>query len=171
MNWGIWQSRTRFRHIYSDLATVASVDLNKYAGTWYEIAKFPNSFEKGLKCITATYSLCPDGKIGVLNKGHKESDPGRISQSNGKAWIPDPAYPARLKVQFFWPFAGNYYIMELDDHYQYALVGDPSRNYLWILCRTKQIDPAIYERLTAKAKSLGFDISRIRMTPQDCSPS
>jgi len=151
-----------------ELPTVASVDLNKYAGTWYEIAKFPNSFEKGLKCITATYSLRPDGKIGVENKGHKESDPGKIKVSNGKAWIPDPAYPARLKVQFFWPFAGNYYIIELDANYQYALVGDPSRNYLWILCRTKQMDTSIYERLTSKAKLLGFDISRIRMTPQDC---
>ena len=152
----------------NELPTVAAVDINKYAGTWYEIAKFPNSFEKGLTCITATYSLRADGKIGVLNKGHKISDPGKIQESKGKAWIPDPAYPARLKVQFFWPFAGNYYIMDLDADYEYALVGDPSRNYLWILCRTKQMDEAIYGRLTAKAKSLGFDISRIELTPQDC---
>lgn len=152
----------------NELVTVASVDLNKYAGTWYEIAKIPNSFEKGLKCITATYSLRSDGKIGVQNKGHKESDPVKIKESNGKAWVPDPAYPGRLKVQFFWPFAGNYYILDLDANYQFVLIGDPSRNFLWILCRTKQMDTAIYQRLTAKAKAFGFDISRIKKTPQDC---
>ncbi len=151
-----------------ELVTVTSVDLNKYAGTWYEIAKFPNSFEKGLKCITATYSLRPDGKIGVENKGHRESEPGKFKVSNGKAWVPDLLYPGRLKVQFFWPFAGDYYILELDEKYQYVLVGAPSRKYLWILCRTKQMDALVYERLVAKARSLGFDISKIRLTPQDC---
>ena len=155
----------------NELPTVSAVNLNKYAGTWYEIAKFPNTFEKGLKCITATYSIRPDGKIGVENKGHNESDPGKIKVSNGKAWVPNPVYPGRLKVQFFWPFSGDYYILELDEKYQYVLIGDPSRNYLWILCRTRQMDASIYERLTAKAKSLGFDTLRIKMTPQDCVPS
>jgi len=155
----------------NDLLSVISVDLNKYTGIWYEIAKLPNSFEDDLKCITTTYSLRQDGKICVENKGYKDTHPRKLKVASGKAWIPDPAYPGRLKVEFLSPFSTDYYILELDEKYQYALVGAPSRKYLWILCRNSQMDASIYKRLIAKAKTLGFDISRIKMTRQDCMPT
>jgi apolipoprotein D and lipocalin family protein len=151
-----------------ELPTVAKVDLNRYFGTWYEIARLPNSFEKGLKCITANYSAGKNGKVTVLNQGRKISDPAKLSTANGYARVPDPAFPGRLKVTFFWPFAGDYYIIDLDPEYQYALVGDPSRKYLWVLCRGKEISPEIYSTLLSKASNLGFDTSKMIRVEHDC---
>ncbi len=151
-----------------DLPVVSRVDLAKYAGTWYEIARLPNSFEKGLKCVTATYRLREDGKIEVINRGQKIGEPGKISKIKGVARIPDKKQPAKLKVRFFWPFSGNYYILELDDNYRYALVGEPSRKYLWVLARDKQLGDNIYESLLKKAENMGFDSKRVVKTEQDC---
>ena len=153
-----------------DLPSVISVDLNKYVGIWYEIAKLPNSFEDDLKCITTNYSLRQDGNISVENKGFKDSHPRKLKVNYGKAWIPNPAYPGRLKVEFLWPFSTDYYILELDEKYQYALIGATSRKYLWILCRNPQMDAIIYNHLISKAKTLGFDISMLKKTKQDCMP-
>jgi apolipoprotein D and lipocalin family protein len=89
----------------TDLPVVGEVDLEKYSGTWYEIARLPNSFEKGLKCVTATYRLREDGKIEVINRGHKIGKPGKISKIKGAARVPDSNQPAKLKVTFFWPFS------------------------------------------------------------------
>jgi lipocalin len=152
----------------SGLSVVPSVDLKRYSGTWYEIARLPAFFEKNLKCVTATYTLRDDGKISVLNKGHKTDDPLKVSSSTGVAWIPDSKAPAKLKVQFFWPFSGNYWIMELDKDYNYVLVGDPSFKYLWILAREKTIDPLIYKMLLEHAVKAGFDVSPIIKVEQDC---
>lgn len=149
-------------------AVVSSVDLNRYAGTWYEIARLPNPFEKNLKCVTATYALRKDGRITVLNKGHKISDPAKINTATGVAWIPDPKSLAKLKVQFFWPFSGNYWIIKLDNDYKYVLVGDPSFKYLWILCREKAMDDQIYKMLLETAVKNGFDVSRLIKVDQDC---
>jgi apolipoprotein D and lipocalin family protein len=153
----------------ASLTVVSSVDLKKYAGTWYEIARLPNSFEKNLKCITATYILRDDGKITVLNKGYKISDPAKLSKAKGVAWVPDPKIPARLKVQFFWPFSGNYWIIDLEKDYKYALVGDPSYKYLWILCREKTMDEKTYNMLLETAVKKGFDVSPIIKVDQDCA--
>jgi apolipoprotein D and lipocalin family protein len=149
-------------------AVVSAVDLKKYSGTWYEIARLPNSFERKLKCITATYTLRSDGKITVLNKGHYISDPVRVNTATGVAWLPDKNSPAKLKVQFFWPFSGNYWILELDKDYKYVLVGDPSFKYLWILCREKKMDDETYGILLKKAIDNGFDIKPIIKVEQDC---
>jgi len=151
----------------SDLPTVEKVDLIRYAGLWYEIARLPNSFEKGLECVTANYTLKPNGKVEVLNKGFSAKK-GAFKSSKGKAWVPDDNYPGRLKVSFFWPFAGNYYIISLDKDYAYALVGDPSRKYLWVLSRTKILDEAIYSELLEKARILGFDIDKMLLIKHDC---
>jgi apolipoprotein D and lipocalin family protein len=151
-----------------DLPVVREVDIEKYSGTWYEIARLPNSFEKGLKCVTATYTLREDGKIEVINRGHKTGKPGKISKIKGVARIPDKNQPAKLKVTFFWPFSGNYYIIELDKDYRYALVGEPSRKYLWILARDKKLDMKIYESLLKKAEEMGFDSKSVIRTDQDC---
>lgn len=150
-----------------DLSTAEHVDVSKYAGQWYEIARLPNSFEKGLECVTATYTQKSNGKIEVLNKGYS-SKKGSYKTANGTAWIPDSNFPGRLKVTFFWPFSGNYYILALDENYQYALVGDPSRKYLWVLARTKTLDEAIYTSLMNHADKNGFDTSQVIKIDQAC---
>jgi len=150
-------------------SVVSSVDLNKYAGTWYEIARLPNFFERKLKCITATYTPRDDGKITVLNKGHYISDPTKVNTAKGIAWVPEKNSPAKLKVQFFWPFSGNYWIIFLDQDYKYVLVGDPSFDYLWILCREKKLDEHIYQMLLKKAVENGFDIKPLIKVEQDCN--
>jgi apolipoprotein D and lipocalin family protein len=151
-----------------DLAVVDSVDLKRYAGTWFEIAKLPNSFEKGLKCVKATYSIRDDGKIQVINEGINVKKDDKHQTIKGVAYLPDKTVLAKLKVRFFWPFSGNYWIIDLDkENYQYALIGEPSRKYLWILCRSKIMDDALYTRLINKAKEDGFDTSRVEMTLQE----
>jgi len=151
------------------LTTVPEVDLTRYAGKWYEIARLPNSFEKGLVCCTAEYGLRPDGKISVTNRGVRDDGSGKVSSITGKAWVPDPAEPGRLKVQFFWPFAAGYYIFHLDqENYQYALVGNPSRKYLWILARTPEIDEMLYLELVEVAAKYDFNTGILVKVRQDC---
>jgi apolipoprotein D and lipocalin family protein len=151
------------------LDTVAHVDIDKYLGKWYEIARLPNSFEKGLICCTAEYSLRDDGKIKVMNSGHPEKNPEKIETATGKAWIPDKSITSRLKVQFFWPFRGDYYIFHLDDDYQYVLVGAPNRKYFWLLSRTPTIEDALYNELMEIARNNHFDVSQVYKTPQHCN--
>jgi apolipoprotein D and lipocalin family protein len=150
-------------------SVVSSVDLNRYKGMWYEIARLPNFFERKLKCTSATYTLRDDGRITVLNKGYYLSDPKKSTSSKGIAWIPDKNAPAKLKVQFFWPFSGDYWIMLLDTDYRYVLVGDPSAKYLWILAREKKMDEATYKMLLQKAIDNGYDVRTIIRVEQDCN--
>ena len=150
-------------------SVVASVDLKRYQGTWFEIARLPNFFEKKLKCITATYTLRDDGKITVLNKGHNISSPYKPSSSEGVAWVPDKNSPAKLKVQFFWPFSGDYWIMYLDPDYKFVLVGDPGRKYLWILCRENRMEESTYEMLIRKAIDNSYDVTGIIRVEHDCN--
>ncbi|MEJ2596100.1 MAG: lipocalin family protein [bacterium] len=151
------------------MKTVENVDLDRYLGTWYEIARLPNRFEKGLVCVTAEYSLREDGKIRVVNRGHKEKDRTKVKEATGKAWRPDKKEPGRLKVQFFWPFSGGYYIFHLDTlNYQYALVGEPGRDYFWLLSRTPEIDESLYKELMGFAEANGYDTAKFYKTPQDC---
>lgn len=150
-------------------SVVSSVDLNRYQGVWYEIARLPNFFERKLKCTSATYTLRDDGKITVLNKGNYISDPNKSSSVKGVAWIPVKSSPAKLKVQFFWPFSGDYWIMELEKDYKYVLVGDPSYKYFWILAREKKMDEATYSMLLRKAVEKGYDLKSIIRVEQDCN--
>jgi len=150
-----------------DLPTVEKVELTRYQGLWYEIARLPNSFEKGLECVTATYTLKSNGNIEVLNQGYSTAK-GKYKSARGTARVPDPDEPGKLKVSFFWPFSGDYYILQLDDEYRYALVGDPSRKYLWILSRTKDLDAAVYTSLMEHAKNSGFNTGQVTETGQKC---
>lgn len=150
-------------------SVVSSVDLKKYQGLWYEIARLPNFFERKLKCTTATYTLREDGKITVINAGHYITEPTKTSSIKGVAWVPDSKNPAKLKVQFFWPFSGNYWIMYLDNDYKYVLVGDPSQKYLWILCREKTLEASTYNMLLRKAVENGYDVNSIIKVDQDCN--
>jgi len=150
-------------------SVVSTVDLNRYKGVWYEIARLPNFFERKLKCTSATYTLRDDGKITVLNKGNYLTDPQKSTSSRGVAWIPDKNSPAKLKVQFFWPFSGDYWIMELDKDYRYVLVGDPAHKYLWILAREKKMDELTYNMLLSRAVENGYDVKSIIRVEQDCN--
>jgi lipocalin len=156
-------------HSQNKPSVVSSVDLKKYTGTWYEIARLPNSFERKLKCVTANYSIREDGKITVLNKGHYITDPEKVNTAKGVAWVPDKNSPGKLKVQFFWPFSGDYWIIYLEKDYRYVLVGDPSFKYLWILSRDKKMDNTTYQMLLKTAVENGFDIKPLIKVDQDCN--
>jgi apolipoprotein D and lipocalin family protein len=146
-----------------ELAVVGNVDLSRYAGRWYEIARLPNRFEK--KCadsVTATYTLRSDGKVDVVNRCRKAN--GEYTTAKGKAKIVDKKTNAKLKVTFFWPFYGDYWILDLGPNYEYAVVGAPNRDYLWILSRTPQLDEQLYQRLLRELATRGFATDRMIRT-------
>ena len=135
---------------------VAGFELQRYLGTWYEIARLDHSFERGLEQVTATYSLRDDGGVKVVNKGFNPSK-DQWKEAEGKAYFVGEPDIGQLKVSFFGPFYGGYNIIELDkENYQYSLVCGPDLSYLWILARTPQLDKSIVDRLITKAKELGF---------------
>jgi len=148
------------------LETVSVVDLDKYAGKWYEIASFPQRFQKGCHCTTATYTKSTEGHIIVENRCNKDSINGELSYIEGKAFIVENSGNAKLEVQFFWPFKGDYWIIELADDYSYAVVGHPNREYLWILSRTPQMEEATYNDLLKRISNKKFDINLIQKTVQ-----
>jgi lipocalin len=148
------------------LASVPNLDLERYLGTWYEIAKYPVSFEKGLVGVTAKYSMRDDGKVRVENAGYKGTFEGERKTAIGKAWVPDPEKPAELKVSFFWPFAAKYWVIAIDPEYRWSIVGEPGRRYLWILAREPVIDDALYGRLLERIRKLGYDPDRLERMPQ-----
>jgi apolipoprotein D and lipocalin family protein len=142
------------------LPVFEKVDLKRYIGKWYEIARLPMFFERNcVSDVTAEYSLRPDGKIGVLNQCRQKD--GTLSTARGTARVVDQSTNAKLKVTFFWPFSGDYWILELGPNYEYALVGEPRRKCLWILSRQPDLDEETYLKLVTKAKFLGFDTSRL----------
>lgn len=151
----------------SDLAVATSVDPERYLGTWYEIASFPMGPQEGCTGTTATYSLREDGDIEVYNRCLMDSLDGKVKDITGKAWIVDTDTNARLKVQFFWPLASDYWILDVDEDYQWALVGHPEREYLWILSRTPQMEDATYNQLLDDLEQVhGYDLSRLTDTLQ-----
>lgn len=148
------------------LQTVPYVDLNKYSGKWYEIASFPQRFQKGCYCTTAEYTLTDKGYVTVENRCNKDSINGKQSYIKGKAFIENNSGNSKLKVQFFWPFKGKYWIIDLADDYSYAVVSHPNRKYLWILSRTPFMSDDIYERITDRLKEKNFDLSKLKKTTQ-----
>lgn len=149
------------------LDVVDEVDLDRYAGRWYEIASLPQHFQKGCVATSANYTPMADGRIRVENECRDGSFDGKLRRAEGVAWVADPAEsPAKLKVQFFWPFRGAYWIIELDGEYRYAVIGHPSRRYLWILARKRAMDPVLYEELLERIEAHGYDLERLERTPQ-----
>ena len=146
----------------SSLKTVSHVDLNRYLGVWYEISRYPNRFQKGCLGSRATYSLSPDGKISVLNECNEEGT-NKLRQAKGKAWVVDKTTNAKLKVSFFWPFSGHYWIIELGKDYEYAVIGHPDREYLWILSRTEEMQDDLYKEILSRLEKHGYDPSRLIM--------
>ncbi len=143
-----------------------SFDLQKYLGTWFEIARLDNSFERGLQGVTANYTLRKDGKIKVLNQGYKNNLNGKLKTAIGKAILVSQETPRNLKVSFFLNFYAPYNILELDENYQYALIGSNSSKYLWILSRTPKLDSIIYKNLLEKAKARGYDTDKVMKVMQ-----
>ena len=148
------------------LPVVSKVDLNRYLGKWHEIASYPAWFQKGCVGSTANYSLLDNGKIQVVNRCHKDSLDGPLKESKGKAEVVDTTTNAKLKVWFFWPFKGNYWIIDLSPDYQWAVVGEPSRKYLWILSRTPVMNETVYEEILARLPGKGYDPGKLVKTEQ-----
>ena len=142
-----------------DNSTISKFDLSRYLGTWYELARFDHSFERGMDNVTAEYILRDDGKVEVLNSGWKD---GKFKMAEGKAKQPEPLTdPAHLKVSFFLFFYNDYNVMMLDENYQVALVGSRSPDYLWILSRTPVQTDRVIDIVVEEAESRGYDTSKL----------
>lgn len=159
------QTTTAARHL-PELKTVPKVEISRYLGTWYEIASFPQWFQKDCAATTATYTLRPDGQIDVLNACRKGGLDGPPEQARGRAYAVDET-ATKLKVTFFWPFYGDYWVIDLAPDYSYAVVGHPSRDYLWILSRTPRLDQATYDGILTRLTGQGYDLSRLNRTAQN----
>lgn len=145
---------------------VSFVDVNRYAGLWYEIARYPTWFQTDCVAVTAEYTLRDNGTIQVVNTCRKRSLDGPVSEISGSARVVDETTNAKLKVSFFVPFEGDYWIIELDEDYQWAAVSNPSRQSLWILSRTPQMKDETYEAILELLTAQGYDLNRLELTPQ-----
>jgi lipocalin len=144
--------------------TVSNLDVNRFMGSWYEIARYEHSFEKGMTHVKANYSLLPDGTIRVLNSGMKN---GKKKEIEGKARKKKGSNSnSKLEVSFFLWFYSDYFVFELDDNYQYAVIGSSSDKYLWILSRTPQLPQSTINDLLIKIKKRGYDTSKLYFVPQ-----
>ncbi|MDY0744804.1 lipocalin family protein [Paucibacter sp. R3-3] len=146
------------------MPTVPSVDLARYAGTWYEVAVIPNRFQK--QCVADTQArYTPDnGSVKVENRCRKAD--GEVDSIQGKAKPVEGSQNAKLKVTFFWPFKGDYWVLDIDPEYRYVLVGEPARKYGWVLSRTPQLDEATLSKLLDRAAELGYDKTAFHRTAQ-----
>jgi apolipoprotein D and lipocalin family protein len=147
----------------NELEVVPKVELERYLGKWYEIAHLPARFEQGCEQTTATYSLSEKGNISVLNECMKN---GKITKAKGKAKVVDKNTNAKLKVSFFGPFYGDYWIIRLGSDYNYAVVGTPDRKYLWILSRTPQMHNKLFSEILEFVKAKGFSVEKLLKTSQ-----
>lgn len=151
---------------YAPLPVVDNVDVNRYIGKWYEIAHLPFKQQEGCSCTKAEYQIIDSTTLRVINKCMKD---GEIDQANGKAFVVEGTNNAKLRVQFFWPFRGDYWIIFLDsENYNWAVVGTPSRKYLWILSRSPNMDKTLLNDLIMKIDKAGFDSSKLMFTEQNC---
>jgi len=148
-------------------AVVTEFELERYLGTWYEIARLDHRFERGLTDVTANYALQEDGGVRVTNTGFSTKT-NEWDEANGKAYFVDSPDVGKLKVSFFGPFYGGYNILELDSEgYEYALVAGPNRSYLWILARSPDISDSIVQSLVEKARSLEFPVDELIYVSHD----
>lgn len=179
---GVWISPTLAQPQATDpapvpLEAIATLDVPRYMGTWYEIAKYPNWFQK--KCVSNTsaqYTAEASGSLTVLNRCQKAD--GSMSEALGAAKQVGSATSAKLEVRFapawlsFLPFVwGNYWVIDLDEQYQLAAVSEPTRKYLWILSRTKTVDPKVYDALLQRLQQKGFNLNEIERSLQTDAPS
>lgn len=150
------------------LSVVSEVNLERYLGKWYEIATIPMRFQKGCVCVTAEYSLNPDGTIKVVNSCRKNSPAGEFRQVIGKAKVVPGTHNAKLRVSFFRPFWGDYWIVGLDTDYHWAIVSNAKGTTCWILARSPRIDDQLYAQLVERCRQLGIDTAKLQPTLQAC---
>jgi apolipoprotein D and lipocalin family protein len=148
------------------LQTVPRVELSRYLGTWYEIASIPQGFQRGCTGTQARYSLRSDGEIEVVNRCRKGSLEGVEDVATGRARVTDTATNAKLEVSFFGPFWGPYWVIQLGDEYEYAVVGHPGRDFLWVLSRTPVMDSQVYAAILARLNAEQYPIDRLVVTIQ-----
>lgn len=147
------------------VAPVPQLDLDRYAGKWFEIASFPMFFQRD--CVgdtTAEYALAPDGSVGVTNRCRTDNG---FDQAKGTATVVQGSNNARLKVSFFWPFRSDYWVIGLDADYRWAVVGNPNRRFLWILSRTPQLPQDMLDAALKAATDQGYDLKQLRYTTQN----
>jgi lipocalin len=152
----VWFTGCRSSRQSVDLTQASNVDLSRYLGLWYEIARFDHWFERGMTHTMATYTMREDGCVLIVNTGLKD---GKLKVANGKG--KRTHQQGLLRVSFFWPFYSDYRILWVDENYQYALVGGDSSEYLWILARTPSIDALIKNIILSEAKRRGYDIDKL----------
>lgn len=137
------------------LDVIAHLDIPRYMGTWYEIAKYPNRFQRKCDGATATYTLEAGNTVRVLNRCVRPD--GTSTSISGRAWVVDPITNAKLRVRFFWPFSGKYWVIDIGRDYEFAVVSEPRRKYLWILARTPSLDQAALNSIFQRLEANGFE--------------
>jgi len=148
------------------VSPITGFELDRYLGTWYEIARLDHSFERGLEQVTANYSMREDGGVRVLNRGFSTKD-NAWEEAEGRAYFVEDENTGYLKVSFFGPFYGSYVIFEMDkDNYQHAFISGPDHSYLWMLSRTPTVEPALLDHFKEEAAKLGFDTDALIIVNQ-----
>ncbi len=146
------------------------VDLALYLGRWHEIARYEASFQRGMEGVTAEYELLPSGKIRVTNTGYQDGLNGPLKRAEGRAYVVEGSENAKLRVSFFGPFYGNYWVLDHAEDYSWSIVGEPSGRFLWLLHRAPRPDAAARDLMLNRAQELGYDISMLRFTQQRAAP-
>lgn len=149
------------------LATADSLDVQRYLGTWYEIARYDAPFQEGCTATTATYSLRDDGQLRVRNRCRVDSPDGPLREAEGRARVVGEPGSPKLEVTFFWPFWADYWVIGLDPDYEWSVVGEPRRRYLWILSRTPTLSDAAETRVLQLLEARGYDASALLYTEHD----
>ena len=153
--------------IEGDVRAVARIELDRYMGEWYEIARYPNSFQDGIVGVHIIYTLRDDGKIDVHNTGHRKTLEGPKTDSHATAWVVDEASHAKWYVQFIWPFRADYWVIACADDYSWAVVGQPSREYLWVISRTPVLQRDVFADILQRIARHGYNPRKLALTPQD----
>jgi apolipoprotein D and lipocalin family protein len=143
-----------------------AVDLQKYLGRWYEIARYEAGFQKDCEAVTADYTLRPDGKIKVVNSCRRERLDAPIESAEAQAYVVEDTDNAKLRVSFFWPFYGNYWVLDHGETYDWSIIGEPSGRYLWLLFRTPHPTEALEKTVKTRASDMGYDLGLLRPTKQ-----
>ncbi len=147
------------------LQVVNRVNINKYLGRWYEIARYPNWFQENCYGVSADYEMNDDGYIRVTNKCKDRELNGETREALGMAHAVEGSRNAKLKVVFHWPFYGNYWIIDIGDGYEYAVISEPKRQYLWILSREPTMEASKYNQIVKSLENQNFDLSWLKVTP------